>query len=444
MDSNITMVSPYLHLFNSKKHGYLGYNGINNSFMKLNKPLYNLLKKAVKNANELNNLDKTTYNILIQKKVLCTNNDITFLKNQKRLLHNIDTYDSSELALTIAPTTACNFKCPYCYEAGVGYKTMDEKTINQTITFVTNRAKNTNNQVSITWYGGEPLLAINIIEHIYDSIIDAKININHSSIITNGYYLNNKNIEILQKIGVKTIQITFDGATADEHNSRRFTANNKGSWHIILSNIDNFLQKNTDIKLLVRCNLDRKNKDSYNSLKQMLEKRWNNNCNVMVYPAILQDHEVCTGNECTFLTSTEADEFTINERVNNHNLPYFEYAFRGCAATQFNAYVIGPCGELYKCWNDMGRDDKVVGNVIDDYDLNNELIYKYMVSPTIFDDNECQNCKLFFVCNGGCQYFRLKQYKNGTKYSNCHIAKNNLTKYLDNYYSLKLAHDEKQ
>ena len=38
----------------------------------------------------------------------------------------------------------------------------------------------------------------------------------------------------------------------------------------------------------------------------------------------------------------------------------------GCAATSVNTFVIGPSGELYKCWVDVGRKEKIIGSIYDD------------------------------------------------------------------------------
>lgn len=36
-----------------------------------------------------------------------------------------------------------------------------------------------------------------------------------------------------------------------------------------------------------------------------------------------------------------------------------------CGAISLNNYVIDPLGDLYKCWNEIGRKEKAVGNVVE-------------------------------------------------------------------------------
>lgn len=79
------------------------------------------------------------------------------------------------LSLTIAPTLSCNFRCPYCYETGRKYNTMTPSIVSDVIHFIHERIEATQlidgkHHVSISWYGGEPLLQPKIIEQITRAI----------------------------------------------------------------------------------------------------------------------------------------------------------------------------------------------------------------------------------------------------------------------------------
>ena len=70
--------------------------------------------------------------------------------------------DSSVLDLSIAPTYACNYRCPYCYEQGHNGipGIMDDKTIDAIVAFVANRyEKDAFGQLAVQWYGGDPTVA---------------------------------------------------------------------------------------------------------------------------------------------------------------------------------------------------------------------------------------------------------------------------------------------
>ena len=46
-----------------------------------------------------------------------------------RLQSRAARFANTALSLTIAPTMACNFCCPYCYEKGQAYTTMGEEVL---------------------------------------------------------------------------------------------------------------------------------------------------------------------------------------------------------------------------------------------------------------------------------------------------------------------------
>ena len=48
-----------------------------------------------------------------------------------RLQSRAARFANTALSLTIAPTMACNFCCPYCYEKGQAYTTMGEEVLTQ-------------------------------------------------------------------------------------------------------------------------------------------------------------------------------------------------------------------------------------------------------------------------------------------------------------------------
>jgi uncharacterized protein len=83
---------------------------------------------------------------------------------QSRFVHG------KKLALTIAVTGECNFKCAYCYEQIENPQSMSRETENKIIDYVGRRLER-DGDLSVTWYGGEPLLALGTIGRLSEAFI---------------------------------------------------------------------------------------------------------------------------------------------------------------------------------------------------------------------------------------------------------------------------------
>ena len=68
------------------------------------------------------------------------------------------------LHLIILPTEQCNFRCKYCYEDFKVGK-MAKFCVEGINKLISQRLPNTSN-LTISWFGGEPLLALDIISNI--------------------------------------------------------------------------------------------------------------------------------------------------------------------------------------------------------------------------------------------------------------------------------------
>jgi len=431
-------ISTYTYVFKSSKYGALIYNSITNAFAKLNEPLFDLLLQAKNKPVILKELDSETLLILKKAKIIVEKHDELNQFYQKRLLYYLTAFSSDSLSLTIAPTTACNFACPYCYEKGIDYRTMNDIVINDLIEFIKKHDKIQG--LGITWYGGEPLLAIDKIEKILIEIKKLNIKIYNNSIVTNGFYLNSNNQDFIIKNSFNSMQITLDGATAQAHNNRRFLKTGGETWNTILLNLDMFFKKFHNIRVDIRCNIDNKNQEEFLKLKVELNKRWNNNPNVNIYPGILTNNENDNNSTtCNYMTGKDVSKFHLNLGIKEKTSPYFNFEYSSCGATCINSYVVGPEGELYKCWNDIGHNEMIIGYLNKDKNItNNKVLFQYLGGPTLMDEKKCKDCVLFFVCSGGCIWMRIKNKMEGTKYDLCNYRKNNINEFLELHYEKKI------
>ena len=148
--------------------------------------------------------------------------------------------------LILLPTEQCNFRCFYCYE-DFKLKAMKRSTIDAVKNFITRRGDL--DHFSISWFGGEPMLALPIIEEISDhvkSLVDqGQFKKFQSAITTNGFFLSNDNLDTLYKSGVKKFQITLDG-DKEIHDSLRKDSKGRGTFDSIWAHLEN-IKRRTDL-----------------------------------------------------------------------------------------------------------------------------------------------------------------------------------------------------
>ncbi len=83
------------------------------------------------------------------------------------------------VALTNAPTIDCNFVCPHCFEGcDKPQLRMSSATMDAVVHFAHYQITETTQGLSVTWFGGEPLLGLKQIEEmtakLKDQIVDQR------------------------------------------------------------------------------------------------------------------------------------------------------------------------------------------------------------------------------------------------------------------------------
>ncbi len=317
-------------------------------------------------------------------------------------------FDTRALGLTIAVTSDCNFRCIYCYEKDVIHNCyMDEKTEKNIADFVERQAK-TLRVLSITWYGGEPLMNTGTIERLSKIFIEVckRNGIRyHAGIITNGYNLTRENLELLKRCQVSSIQITIDGDEAT-HDKRRPLQNGMPTFGRIMRNLTEL--KDDLIPVHLRINVDREN---CGNLEGILHEIKDRGLTSKVTPYVARvENNGSTYEEGKCLSINEylvhRDEFGSRirecgyETNSNHQYPKRKNSY--CSCDRINSYVIGPDGTLYKCWENIGNQDSSIGNINEtSFKSKNSVYLAYMMfDPTL--DAECSVCKYLPICIGGC------------------------------------------
>lgn len=436
--------SQYNHLYCSEKYGYLLYNVETNNFAKLSEEFFYLFKKIESGEKSIEQvLDKTTTENLIKQKILVYNPHAYLYK--RRMKYYFQAFDTSNLGLAVAPTTACNFICPYCYEGDTKEKTyMSEQTEQNLLSFI--REHKRTNVLNLTWYGGEPLMGFNSIQRILEGIKQIKhIRLGLHNMPTNGYLLDEEVSRFFSKNPMNSIQITLDGAK-EYHDKMRMLPGNKPTFDTIIGNIDTFIKFNPETNIFIRMNLTKENMHTYGVTNQYLSKYWESK-KVTIYPAYVKDlSDGCKAN-CSLVGRNEKlDFFAELQKEYNLNVTFKPHSqCTGlCGATLINYYVIGPKGEMYKCWNDLGVKERIIGYLDQKEPTNYDLLSMYLAGPTLMDDPECVDCKILPICTGGCLWIRHKNMFEGKELDyTCCARKGNMDKAIEYYCEELLERKQK-
>jgi len=180
-----------------------------------------------------------------------------------------DSFNSKKQELILLPTEKCNFRCSYCYE-DFKIGSMPTWLVNSIKEFISNRVKNID-FLSLSWFGGEPLLAkkkcLEIIKHSYLECENTNTEI-AGSFTTNGYLLTQDLVEELAKYNHASFQITLDGY-GENHNMTRKLANGRGSFKTVWGNIVNLKKSSLNFYIKLRLHITNNN---YLSMKEMIFK----------------------------------------------------------------------------------------------------------------------------------------------------------------------------
>ena len=332
--------------------------------------------------------------------------------------------NSNSINLTICPTLACNFDCPYCFENHTSGKMSEDiqdkivKLVEQIID--TTKSKN----LKITWYGGEPLLGIDIIDKMSQKLIALtnEKQVNYSaSIITNGYLLTQNKVDILFKNKVLFYQITLDGLE-EAHNATRHLANGDPTFDVIIENLRNL---HIPGKISIRHNIHNGNKDETHLLEKLIEiiaKQSGNN--LSYYPAIVFNNPAKNRKQqIEVLNEKDACKIRLSRDFKNN----FKMKFKNyyCGAQNLYCISIDNEGRLYKCWEDVDKPERSFGHV-NTWDAKNpffsaenpDILSQYLNKSSIFLDEECKECKLLPICAGECPSKRFYSHKNCLPYKN--------------------------
>lgn len=324
-------------------------------------------------------------------------------------------FSSEVLGLTIAPTIDCNFACVYCYEKkrpGRMSRQVEDQIIEYVRRFLPGRKK-----LSVTWYGGEPLMCKETIYRLSEAFIGIAGEVGatfQQFMVTNGYLLRSDVVDRLSELGHwRNLQVTLDG-DATTHDVKRPNTAGKPTFGRVVDNLTYAAER---LPMAVRMNVDMLNPDGCHRLLDLLAAR---GLAKRLRIAFAPIHPF--GQGCHDIAEKEQVKVTSNETfaaaeiglVAHANLLGFSTPGRlsgpwleQCQAVSTNTIVVEPDGSLQRCWIEVGEDDKRVGHITQPLDLSDERNLRWLRFDPV-RDNPCRGCDVLPVCFGGCPHRHLE------------------------------------
>jgi uncharacterized protein len=352
-------------------------------------------------------------------------------------------------AVTIAPTTLCNARCSYCFEAGRKFYTMDDRTMDGLISFLVKKC--VQQQLHITWFGGEPLLATEQIDYITSGLVKAGLTLS-GTVTTNGLLITEELIEkSINNWGVDKFQITIDALGTDYNRIKNYKGwEKKDAFNEILKRCALLL--NAGIKFHVRVNYDPSNLQSALDTIDFVHNEFAGKPGFYLYAAPIDSKDVFSiaenwtkGGEHPLLTvmkkmialgyfSIHEVQGSIVEDDITEALNYFKLFpnIITCQSTNIMRYTIGPLGEIYKCHRFLGNLDYTCGNVWDGVYYNDAF---KMFCEEDYSLNECTaDCVMLPICQGGCRANKILYGESHT----CVLSKAIIKDLIELFYSSNL------
>jgi uncharacterized protein len=326
---------------------------------------------------------------------------------------------SSQFLLTIIPTFACNLACDYCFVASKR-GTMSVQVQDAVIDFVRRRLQSrTYPSLSVDWFGGEPTLALSVIERLsraFTQMCEDR-NVRYAAqVITNGTRLSGSAVEILERSRVTRLQITLDGAAAVHDRRRPHRSGGESSYRQIMEGLERVVGR---FLVRLRINVDQSNANGVWMLLDDFERRgWlSQGCRFYPYLARLSpltdacasvSQQACSLAEYQTLSARWMRRLArLAPDVIYQPLYQFpEPKLYNCGAVGANGFVFTPSGDIHKCGLMIDEPREAVGRVDQQLDEDSAAAQKWK-NWNPFDLPECRECSFLPSCLGGCPRNRL-------------------------------------
>ncbi|WP_378950368.1 thioether cross-link-forming SCIFF peptide maturase [Pelosinus sp. sgz500959] len=309
----------------------------------------------------------------------------------------------------------CNLRCGYCF-AGTGdfghsRGLMTKEVAEQAIEFIIqNSGPRINSEID--FFGGEPLMNMDTVRHAVSYVRRRETETGKKfklTLTTNGVLLNDEMTAYLNENNISLV-LSLDGRRQVHDNMRPF-ANGRGSYDMVRENVTKAIASRNDQNYYLRGTFTAKNLDFAADVLDMADQ----GCTQLsVEPVVSKDSQYALTEEHLPALFAEYDKLAqvyLERKRNGKGFDFFHFnldlnngpcvakRLSGCGAGH-EYFAVTPEGDLYPCHQFVGREEFLLGNVVDGV-KNTELPNQFRQTHVLNKD-ECRDCWARYYCGGGC------------------------------------------
>ncbi|QDA30443.1 SPASM domain-containing protein [Thermococcus indicus] len=324
---------------------------------------------------------------------------------------SVDSKSSEVVPTSVALylTSACNFKCVYCYEQQHGiplFMIRDENDADGIIEFLLSRGSS---KLSVGFFGGEPLLNFRMLRYIAETLSRRAASRGKTvnfSITTNGYLITPSVVDFFKRFRFNVV-LSMDGPR-EIQNHNRPTKTGDPTFDVVMKNLRLLLT--SGVPVTVRATILPEQIDRYFEIFRFFVE--NGVRSVHIEPASIGSdsfREIVSPlkEQLKLIAEYELEHIEETEMFRySHFRKYFTIlASRRslvypCGAGR-KLFGVSSDGKLYPCQRFVGMDEFVVGDVRSGVNVDSEVIQKILRNPP---REPCNHCWAYPLCRGGCYY----------------------------------------
>ncbi|MFC4597983.1 radical SAM protein [Cohnella hongkongensis] len=330
--------------------------------------------------------------------------------------------EARSMHLVLLPTEACNFRCSYCYQK-FQRGTMTRDVIEGLKAYVREAAERIDH-LSVSWFGGEPLLAFDAIMELSDSFMDscARNGAGYSAdMSTNGYGLTKEKLVQLAERQVRRYMVTVDGKD-EVHDRRRRLVGGGPTYRTIIDNLRELLSLDDAFTVDLRVNFD---EDNVGRVKEWLDElsgllRGDRRFGLLVRPigrwggprdALLPVCDRTSSDRHLWELAGYGQQvgLPLSEAIADALMP----AGSVCYAAKPNSLIVGADGQLYKCSVALDDEANQVGKLNKDGTVVLDPDKMALWTDSGEEQDEvCRSCFYRPACQGNhCPLYRMRTGK---------------------------------